>query len=104
MYTVLLRRWSYKPMDATIAVTLLAAIIYMPVYAAFLPKNIMETSWQECVGYGLFQGVLVAIIQMIFYTNAVHYLGASRLANDILLQLTTQSAGAYQSLDYFSKD
>jgi deoxyribose-phosphate aldolase len=31
-------------------------------------------------------------------------IGASRLANDILMQLATQSSGVYQSLDYFSKD
>ena len=31
-------------------------------------------------------------------------IGASRLANDILMQLVTQASGAYQSLDYFSKD
>jgi deoxyribose-phosphate aldolase len=31
-------------------------------------------------------------------------IGASRLANDILMQLTSQKTGAYQSLDYFSKD
>ena len=80
MYTVLLRRWRYNPMDATIAVTLLATVIYLPVYAAFLPKNLAETPWQECLAYGLFQGSLVAIVQMIFYTRAVHYLGASRLA------------------------
>jgi deoxyribose-phosphate aldolase len=31
-------------------------------------------------------------------------LGASRLANDILMQLMSQKTGVYQSLDYFSKD
>ncbi|CAN5571584.1 deoxyribose-phosphate aldolase [soil metagenome] len=31
-------------------------------------------------------------------------LGASRLANDILMQLVKERTGAYQSLDYFSKD
>ncbi len=31
-------------------------------------------------------------------------LGASRLANDILMQIATQRSGVYQSLDYFSKD
>ena len=30
--------------------------------------------------------------------------GASRLANDILMQLQKQESGVYQSLDYFSKD
>jgi deoxyribose-phosphate aldolase len=31
-------------------------------------------------------------------------IGASRLANDILMQLAKESTGVYQSLDYFSKD
>jgi deoxyribose-phosphate aldolase len=31
-------------------------------------------------------------------------LGASRLANDILMQLAKERTGVYQSLDYFSKD
>ncbi len=30
--------------------------------------------------------------------------GASRLANDVLMQLVKQQTGAYQSLDYFSQD
>lgn len=79
-YTVLLRRWHYKPMDATIAVTLLAAIMYLPFYIAFLPKNLAASPWQELVAYGAFQGILVAIIQMIFYTRAVYYLGPTRFS------------------------
>jgi deoxyribose-phosphate aldolase len=31
-------------------------------------------------------------------------IGASRLANDILMQLTKQATGRYQSVEYFSKD
>jgi drug/metabolite transporter (DMT)-like permease len=79
-YTVLLRRWHYKPMDATIAVTLLAAIIYLPFYVAFLPKNLAASPLSELVAYGVFQGILVAIIQMIFYTRAVYFLGATRFS------------------------
>ena len=30
--------------------------------------------------------------------------GASSLANDILMQITKQQSGVYQSADYFSKD
>ncbi|MCE9616272.1 MAG: deoxyribose-phosphate aldolase [Lentisphaerae bacterium] len=30
--------------------------------------------------------------------------GASRLANDVLMQIVKEKTGAYQSLDYFSKD
>jgi deoxyribose-phosphate aldolase len=31
-------------------------------------------------------------------------IGASRLANDIMMQLVKEKSGVYQSLDYFSKD
>jgi deoxyribose-phosphate aldolase len=37
-------------------------------------------------------------------TSDLFRLGASRLANDILMQLAMQKTGVYQSLDYFSKD
>ena len=37
-------------------------------------------------------------------TKEMFRFGASRLANDILMQLQKQESGIYQSLDYFSKD
>lgn len=37
-------------------------------------------------------------------TNELFRFGASRLANDIILQLLKQEKGYYQSLDYISKD
>lgn len=37
-------------------------------------------------------------------TNKLFRFGASRLANDIILQLLKQDKGYYQSLDYISKD
>jgi len=37
-------------------------------------------------------------------TPELFRIGASRLANDILMQLTKERQGVYQSLDYFSKD
>ena len=36
--------------------------------------------------------------------NEMFRFGASRLANDILMQIVKEKTGAYQSLDYFSKD
>ncbi|MFZ4540889.1 MAG: DMT family transporter [Rickettsiales bacterium] len=80
LYTVLLRRWNMPPMDSAIAVTLLAAFIYLPFYVAFLPKNIAATPPHEWLFYAFVQGTLVAVIQMICYTRAVAYLGAGRLA------------------------
>jgi deoxyribose-phosphate aldolase len=37
-------------------------------------------------------------------TPDLYRIGASRLANDILMQLAKEQTGVYQSLDYFSKD
>jgi deoxyribose-phosphate aldolase len=37
-------------------------------------------------------------------TSDLFRIGASRLANDILMQLAKEKSGTYQSLDYFSKD
>ncbi|HUB23795.1 MAG TPA: deoxyribose-phosphate aldolase [Tepidisphaeraceae bacterium] len=37
-------------------------------------------------------------------TPDLYRIGASRLANDILMQLAKERTGVYQSLDYFSKD
>ncbi|MCS7032984.1 MAG: deoxyribose-phosphate aldolase [Phycisphaerae bacterium] len=37
-------------------------------------------------------------------TPELFRIGASRLANDILMQLAKEMTGSYQSLDYFSKD
>ncbi len=80
IYTVLLRRWNLPPMDATIAVTLLAAILYLPIYAVALPQNFHDTSIEKLIFYAVYQGIIVAVIQMICYTRAVALLGATRLA------------------------
>ena len=37
-------------------------------------------------------------------TPDLYRIGASRLANDILMQLVKEQSGVYQSIDYFSKD
>jgi deoxyribose-phosphate aldolase len=37
-------------------------------------------------------------------TPELFRIGASRLANDIMMQLVKEKSGVYQSLDYFSKD
>lgn len=80
MYTVLLKHWDMKPMDSAIAVTLMAAVFYLPVYFLFLPHNIAAVPIHEWAFYAFCQGVLIAVVQMIFYTRAVSQLGATRLA------------------------
>ena len=40
LYTVLARRWAVSPLDVTVNVAVLAAALYLPVYAVALPKHI----------------------------------------------------------------
>jgi len=48
--------------------------------------------------------VLAETLGQDWMNNEMFRFGASRLANDILMQLVKEKTGNYQSLDYFSKD
>ncbi len=81
-FTVLLRRWHFKPMDAMISITLLAAIIYLPMYAVFLPKNLWQTPWPELLAYGAFQCILVAIIFQVLFIFFAMVINVGLLIHD----------------------
>lgn len=79
VYTVLLRRWSVEPLGGTAAVVLLSAALFLPVYALFLPKGVASASVGEILLQATYQGVLAAIVAMVFFIRGVAMLGASRM-------------------------
>ncbi len=79
LYTVLVKRWAKSPVEVTIGVALLSAIIYMPVYFLLLPKNIQHAEWSAIVIQGFFHGILVVIVAMLFFMQAMQRLGPTRL-------------------------
>ncbi len=79
LYTVLARRWAVSPLDVTVNVAVLAAALYLPVYAVALPKHIAAASPGEIVLQALYQGALAAVIQMVIYMRAVELLGPTRM-------------------------
>lgn len=79
LYTVLVRRWGFPPLETTIAVTLLSALAFLPVYLLWLPKGMAAVPLGTVLLQGFYQGVLVAIIAMLFYMQALARLGALRL-------------------------
>lgn len=79
LYTVLARRWKISPWEVTINVAMLAALVYLPVYAMALPKNIAQAGLGEIALQAAYQGVLAAVIQMVIYMRAVELLGPSRM-------------------------
>ena len=78
-YSVLLRRWAVTPWDATIAVTLLTALVYLPVYLLALPKHLMAASWSDIAIQAVYQGIVATIIQMVLYVRTVELIGPTRL-------------------------
>ena len=79
MYTVLLRKWSFNALDTTIAITLIAAALYLPVYVLFLPKALAITPWRTIALQGFYQGIMAPVVQMILYARTVSLLGATRM-------------------------
>jgi drug/metabolite transporter (DMT)-like permease len=99
VYTVLLRHWNMPPMESTIAMTIITAIVYLPIYAVFLPKNLAQTPWEQCLFIALYQGVIVAVIQMTLYTKSVAILGATRMALFASIAPVLAALGAWALLD-----
>lgn len=79
LYTVLVKHWGKTPWEITIGVALLSAFIYLPVYWFFLPKSIFSASWHVILIQGFFHGVLVVIVAMLCFMQAMARLGPTRL-------------------------
>ena len=90
-YSVLLRRWSISPWDATIGVTLITALLYLPVYVLMLPKQMAHASWSDIATQAVYQGVMATIIQMVLYVRTVALIGPTRLG--MLMALIPGIAG-----------
>lgn len=99
MYTVLVKRWSKAPWDVTIGVGLLSAILYLPVYCLFLPKGIAAAPWPVIVVQGLFHGLMVVIVAMLCYMQAMVRLGPTRLGAMMALVPAIAGLGAVMILD-----
>jgi drug/metabolite transporter (DMT)-like permease len=77
-YTIASRRWSVEPLHATAVVGVLSMVLYLPGYAWLAGDGIVAAPWRDLIVQGVFQGVLSAIVALLFYTRAVAILGAAR--------------------------
>lgn len=79
VYTVLVRRWAFAPVETTIGVTLLSALFFLPVYVLLLPKGLMAAPLSIIITQAAYQGVFVAIVAMVLYMQALSRLGPLKL-------------------------
>ncbi|QEY17717.1 DMT family transporter [Cellvibrio sp. KY-GH-1] len=78
LYTVLAKRSGLDAWGTAIGCALLAALMYLPVYILFLPKAIMQAALSDIVLQGAYQGLVVAVIAMLFYMAAMTRIGPAR--------------------------
>lgn len=90
-YSVLAKRWGYSAWTLTRAVALGSAILYLPIYALCLPKQLAAAPLSMILTQGLFQGIGATILAMLFFLKAVSSLGPERTA--ALLALVPVTAG-----------
>jgi drug/metabolite transporter (DMT)-like permease len=84
-YTSLLKRWQMPPVAATVGVAVISAVLFLPVYALWLPSGLAQASWQVIALQAGFQGVLVVIVAMLTFIAAVQRLGAFTVGSFLAL-------------------
>lgn len=85
VYTVFLKRWMLPPWQAMSAVAIWSAVIFLPIYVVFLPKQLVEVSTIHLLEQSIFHGVFVVIIAMLTYIGAVERLGAFKTGSLLAL-------------------
>lgn len=77
VYTVLVQRWKLPALDTTLAIGLLAAPVYLPVWWLALPSGMAEASWQAILTQFVFQGAGASVIAGMLFTRCVTALGST---------------------------
>jgi len=77
-YTLATRAWGVPPLQATVVVAVLSMLGYVPIYAAVAGSHLAAAPWKEIAIQAVFQGVLSALVALVFYTRSVALLGAAR--------------------------
>ena len=85
IYSVLAKRWGYSAWTLTRFVALASAVLFLPVYALWLPKALDEVPTSMLLVQGLYQGIGPTIVAMLLFLKAVEILGPERTGAMIAL-------------------
>jgi drug/metabolite transporter (DMT)-like permease len=82
-YSVLVRRFALDAVRATIAITMLALLTYVPVYTLLLwlewvPGKVFVAPWRDVAFQMFFQGVGSVVISGITFTKMIQHFGPVR--------------------------
>ena len=85
IFTVLLRQWKLSAWHAMTSVAIWSALIYVPIYLVFLPKNLTEPQPLHLVLQVIFHGIFVVMIATLAYVEAIKRLGAFKTGSTVTL-------------------
>ncbi|MBD0272842.1 MAG: DMT family transporter [Acetobacteraceae bacterium] len=74
-YTIMVQRWRLPALDAMLAVGLMAAPVYLPVWWLALPSTIEQAAPAAALFQAVFQGAFAAVLAGLLYTKAVTLIG-----------------------------
>ncbi len=67
----------FTPLHAAAVVSVVSAVLYLPIYVFLLPHRIADAPWSAIAIQTIYQGVFVSIVSLFAYAKAVSILGAS---------------------------
>ncbi|MDX1975584.1 MAG: DMT family transporter [Rickettsiales bacterium] len=77
LYTISVRAWKVDALHATAIVSVWSALLYLPIYFAFIPSQIGWHNWHEAAFHAIYQGIVNSILAMLCYNQGIRLLGAS---------------------------
>lgn len=80
MFGCLLRKWHLRPLDAMAGLATVSALLYLPVYAMWLPSGLAAAPAQQILLQAVYQGIVVAICGGLCFTFATQTIGPIKAA------------------------
>lgn len=84
LYMTVLRKWQPQIRQTIIAVPVVSSIIYLPIWALFLPSGLIGAAsfppWPEIILQTVYQGIVASIIVVMLLTRATRSVGATTIA------------------------
>jgi drug/metabolite transporter (DMT)-like permease len=80
VYSLTNKRAGLTSLHATAIVSVISAVVYLPIYALFLHPTLAEASTQSILFQAIYQGAIVSLLALIGWNRSLALLGPTRLA------------------------
>ena len=79
-YGLLVRKRDVPALQAAAIVTVLSAIVYLPIYIVFYSGHLLQARTGDVALQAIYQGIFIGVVSIFAYTRAVALLGATQTA------------------------